>query len=108
MNNDFYYVITYDPSDIVNEKIPVSLFLNGNNVDNGYVYEVYWDKFIGRNILNKYCELGRCTTTEPGNWMYLNGYCYCLRFYNRALSSDEVKLNYDKTKAYRAVLNNKN
>ncbi len=32
-----------------------------------------------------------------GNWFYEKGYCDAVRIYNRGLTDQEVKANYEKT-----------
>ena len=45
----------------------------------------------------KYIELGRCSMSYDGNWFYEKGYCDAVRIYNRGLTDQEVKANYEKT-----------
>lgn len=41
-------------------------------------------------------------------WYNTHMECYSLRFYNRALTDDEVHKNYEKTKEYHKILESQN
>lgn len=55
----------------------------------------------------KYITLGRMAINSESNWRYSKMQTYCMRLYNRGLSTEEMLENYNITKAYySAVIGN--
>ena len=83
----------------------VEYYINGKIF--GYTYygkEGYKDGLNTWNNENCPFFLGVCPWNANGNLYYLKGNVYCTRLYEKALSSDEVKLNVETTQLYRKTL----
>ena len=119
--DDCYFTFTLEPNGIeewshnykngqVSGKyISQRLYKDGNLKSNGLYKKEAWDKFgedYG-NDLKKFC-VGACHYNSTGIWFFSHMECYSLRFYSRALTSDEVHDNYEKTIEYHKILENQN
>lgn len=102
INSDCYLTLVFKPSS--NETISQSIYINGNLLDEGWLTRNYYNIFTKFAKSLDYIELGRCTMGLPGNWCYAKGLGYTSRLYNRALSSDEVYQNANKTMTYHNLL----
>ncbi len=113
-NEDFYLTFVYrdfknEVSDssyddlMINEKIDkIEYFLNGELFGYSYYGADSYDE--GRRIWdqeNSKFFVGVCPWFEGGNLYYLKGALYAIRLYEKPLTPDEVKLNYDMTLKYR-------
>ena len=110
---DIYMTFTLDCSKIYKsdddgEHYLASLYINGKREFYGKYNKKLWDGFIEDSLpgLSK-INIGRNSSGKEGNWCYSKMNLYSNRLYARALSEEEVKLNYDKTKAYRNLILNK-
>ena len=102
LNTEKYITIELEPKK--NARTIQKIYIDGILVAEGWLEECYWNNFISMTKNLNYIELGRVTMASLSNWCYLNGNCYATRIYNRALSSEEILLNYNKTKLYRETL----
>ena len=84
-----------------------TLYLNGERFLDGGYNKKNWDYFINNDLknLNYFC-IGRASLLQDGWWHYSKMNAYTLRLYNRALTSDEVADNYQKSVAYHENLEN--
>lgn len=99
-NNDFHYAVSIDP---INEL--QSIYINGVLFTSGHIYPQWWEKTLNNDYVR--CTtytFGRCSMSYEGAWHYLNGDVYSLKFYNRALSADEILANYNASVAYHNIL----
>ena len=102
LDKEKYITIEFEPKK--DERTIQKIYMDGNFVAEGWLEECYWNSFINMAKNLNYIELGRVTMVSPSNWCYMKGSCYATRIYNRALSSEEILLNYNKTKLYRETL----
>jgi len=101
---DFYLTITINP--ISNLE---SIYLNGQLLAEGIGNQQAWDDFIEKDELKlETITLGRACYSDGdyGREFYSNNETYSLRFYNRALTANEVLANYNATVAYHNILLN--
>lgn len=81
------------------------LYINGKKVCEGRFNKANWEDFVNNRINDlKYFNIGRCSSGTQGYWHYSKMNAYTLRLYSKALTDEEVKLNYDKTVAYHNLL----
>ena len=105
LGNEIYYTITLDTTNIYKENggeyYKQTIYLNGEKFLEGRYNKKQWDNFINNELanLNTFC-IGRSSMAYDGWWHYSKMNAYTLRLYNHALSSDEVKENYQKSVAY--------
>ena len=110
VNEDFYLTFVYRRYDSTNpqwtEKADrVEYYINGKLY--GYTYygiDSYDNGCKMWNTDSSHFYLGLCPWWANGNLYYLKGNVYCTRLYEKALSSDEVKLNMETTQLYRQTL----
>lgn len=106
-----YYTITLDCSNYYekdNEKYyKQSLYLNGVKILEGGYNAKSWEEFINNDenmpSLTTFC-IGRSSHGADGCWHYTKLNTNALRLYSRALTEDEVKENYNKSKNYHELL----
>lgn len=116
-NQDFYLTFIYRVYDNSKDDKSYDEYMKKYNVDKveyyingkifGYTYygkEGYKDGLNTWNNGNCPFFLGVCPWNADGNLYYLKGNVYCTRLYEKALSSDEVKLNVETTQLYRQTL----
>ena len=111
--SEVYVTFTLDCSRIYKtdndgEHYLASLYINGEKRFDGRYNKKLWDSFVKDKLPNlSKIDIGRNSAGVFGNWQYSKMNLYSNRLYARALSEEEVKLNYDKTKAYRNLILNK-
>lgn len=109
-NENFYLTFVYKR---YNEQNPqwkeradkVECYIDGQLY--GYTYygiDSYNQGVQTLNTNSSHFYLGVCPWYSDGNLYYLKGDVYCTRLYEKALSSDEVKLNVETTQLYRQTL----
>ena len=103
--DEMYYTITLDTTNSYEENgeeyYKQTIYSNGEILYEGNFNKKQWDYFINNDLksLNCFC-IGRSSMSNDGWWHYSKMNVYTLRLYNHALSSDEVKENYQKSVAY--------
>ncbi len=111
--SEVYVTFTLDCSRIYKtdndgEHYLASLYINGEKRFDGRYNKKLWDSFVKDKLPNlSKIDIGRNSAGVFGYWQYSKMNLYSNRLYARALSEEEVKLNYDKTKAYRNLILNK-
>lgn len=76
-------------------------YWNGEKLYEGNYNKQQWDEFVNIKIKElNYFLIGRCSMTEDGYWHYSKMNTYACRLYNKPLTPEEVKDNYDKSVAY--------
>lgn len=105
IDGDVYLSISINPNGS-KDNATQTVFMNNTYIGEGWLSKKYYEYFVEHIKESKYLELGRCTFEGAGNWCYPKGLCYCTRIYNKGLTPTEVKLNYDKTIAYREIIKN--
>ena len=103
--DEIYYTITLDTSSSYKkdgeEYYTQTLYINGQKLYQGGYNKKQWENFINNSLGKlKYFCIGRATMGYNGWWHYSKMNAYTLRLYNKALTSEEVKSNYDKSVAY--------
>lgn len=103
--DEIYYTITLDTSNEIEkdgEKYHKAvLYLNGEKLYEGNYNKQQWDHFVNINIKElNYFLIGRCSMSKDGYWHYSKMNTYACRLYNKPLTPEEVKDNYDKSVAY--------
>lgn len=109
-NENFYLTFVYKR---YNEQNPqwkeradkVECYIDGQLY--GYTYygiDSYNQGVQTWNTNSSHFYLGVCPWYSDGNLYYLKEDVYCTRLYEKALSSDEVKLNVETTQLYRQTL----
>ena len=122
-NEDIYLVIIIDPNNKSQKSgeifdgtefsskdcIKQDIYLNDDKLIDGWLNKDLWDTSLVENLdtLNKFC-LGRCSMSRSGEWCYSHMSAYSLRFYNRALTDDEINANREKTIEYHKILESQN
>lgn len=107
--NTIYFTVTLDTSNSYKkdekEYYKQTLYINGKKFLEGGYNKNNWEYFINNNLkdLNYFC-IGRSSLGEDGWWHYSDMNTYTLRLYNKALSSEEVEYNYQKSTAYHESL----
>ncbi len=110
-NKEIYISIIINPkerySSNENNDITQSVFVNiieGDKITStfksAWLSKDYFDSLVGLGKKLKYLQMGRMTTADMGRWRYLKGLCFTTRIYNKALTEDEVKANFETTKTY--------
>ena len=118
-NRDIYLTIVVNPAETSlisgvtlqgasfsdNLCIKQNIFVGDSKIIDGWYNKGAWDSMVSGNLdsLNKFC-LGTCSMGDPDWWFLTHMDCYSLRFYNRALTDDEVKANRKKTIEYHKIL----
>ena len=104
-NKEVYYTVTLDCtqdySDVETEYYKAVCYKNGQKVYDGRYNKKSWKYFVDNNLNNlTYFNVGRAQMSNPGWWFYTKMNTYTLRLYNRGLTEQEVKDNYEKTVGY--------
>lgn len=104
-----YYTITLNTKESykVGEEYyyKQAMYMDGNKLYEGNYNKKCWDEFVNKNLSNLKCFcIGRAAITYPGAWHYSKMNAYTLKLYNRGLSEEEVKNNYNKSVAYHDAL----
>ena len=110
INEDFYLTFVYRRYNSANPQWTeradkVEYYINGNLY--GYTYygiDSYNNGCQTWNTDSSHFYLGVCPWNSEGSLYYLKGNVYCTRLYEKALNSDEVKLNVETTQLYRQTL----
>ena len=99
---DLFFTVTFEPAGGSGDgNLPrQTVYLNGKEIKNGFLGKQYFEEFIKQSGELNYLEIGRCTWNGNGYWYYQKGLCYTTRIYNKALTEDEVKANFETTKTY--------
>ncbi len=100
INQDISLSIVINPSIDEDNKVRQSIYLNGVELGTSFLDRTYYNNFVADAKKLNYLELGRTHISGIGNWCYLQGLCYSMRIYNRALNSGEIKQNYDSETAF--------
>ncbi len=114
LNRDFYVALTISPSE--DETVSQDIFIGVDDVDgaqfkkySGWLSKEYYDSFLNKVENLNYLEFGRCSMTVAGNWDYTKGLCYSARIYNKALSEENAKANYEVTRDFhKYIIDSKN
>ena len=78
-----------------------TLYVNGDKICEGTLSRDYWKEFVEDDLKSlKYFCVGRSSMYYDGSWHYSKMNAYSIKLYNRGLSEQEVKENYDKAVAY--------
>ena len=94
LNGNEMFTITYN-----HKKLTYSVYQNGILLKEAKLNSLYWENFKNNDIPKiEYFRIGR--TRWNGITGYYNGLIYSIRIYNKALTSDEVLENYNKTVLY--------
>lgn len=84
--------------------ISETLYLDDEKYE-GEFNENCW--YVFSNAIMKECnewQVGRAHMDSGSFWHYLKGECYFLRFYNKALTEEQIKENRRKSEEYHAIL----
>lgn len=101
-NNEIYFTISVDCSKDVYMH---TLYINGHKMYSGILSKMYWNNFVKYDLNNLKCFcIGRSSMTGEGWWHYSKMNAYSIKLYNRGLSAEEVKDNYNKAIAYHNTL----
>ena len=101
-NNEIYFTISVDCSKDVYMH---TLYINGHKMYSGILSKMYWNNFVKYDLNNlKYFCIGRSSMVDEGWWHYSKMNAYSIKLYNRGLSAEEVKDNYNKAVAYHNAL----
>ena len=106
---DIYYTITLDTSRSYEKNGETyyyqTLYVNGEVKYEGGYNKKGWEDFINRYLSNlTHFYMGKSTMGYANCWNYMKMNAYTLRLYNRALTAEEVKENYDVSVAYHNLL----
>ena len=104
-----YYTITLDTSRSYEKDGEIyyyqTLYVNGEVKYEGGYNKKGWDEFINRYLSDlTHFYMGKSTMGYANHWNYMKMNAYTLRLYNRALTAEEVKENYDISVAYHSLL----
>ena len=104
-NEEVYYTVTLDCTKDYSVDEPdyyrAICYKNGQKVYDGRYNKKSWKYFVDNNFNNlTYFNVGRSQMTKGGWWFYTKMNTYTLRLYNRGLTEQEVKENYEKTVGY--------
>lgn len=78
-----------------------TLYVNGKKLYEGNYNKKQWEHFKNDELAKlKYFCIGRSSMTGEGWWHYAKLNTYACRLYNKPLTENEVKNNYDKSVAY--------
>ena len=117
LNNDIYLAVVVDPSeetmcsgerygiDYNNLCIKNDLYVNGEKIE-GNLNKKLWE-FLGSDDLGydfNCFVVGRTSHHYAGEWHYIKGDCYSLRFYDTALTDKQIQENREKTMSYHQML----
>lgn len=106
---EHYYTITLDTKTSYKvgkeEYYRQTMYMDGNKLYEGNYNKKSWEEFINKNLdtLHYFC-IGRSSMYTEGEWHYSKMNAYTLKLYNRGLSEEEVKNNYNKSVAYHNTL----
>lgn len=101
---DIYLTVTLNKPEKEGENAEYYVYINGEKyIDDGWICDAYWKGFLDKTKTLNYFEIGRSSMSKPKNWSYLVGNAYTIRAYNRYLSEDEIKDNYNKTLSYHLI-----
>lgn len=101
-NKEVYFTITLNCTQ--NNYIH-TLYANGEKLYEGNFNNIYWNNFVKDDLQKlKYFCIGRSSMDNNGCWHYSKMNAYSIKLYNRGLSAEEVKDNYNKTVAYHNAL----
>lgn len=103
--SEIYFTITLDTSNSYEkdgeEYYKQVLYINGEKMYEGGYNKKQWENFINNELANvNYFCIGRCSMNDYGWWHYSKLNAYTLRLYNHALTSEQVKDNYQKSVIY--------
>lgn len=107
--DEIYYTVTVDTTTSYEkngkEYYKQKVYLDGKELYEGDFNKKQWEDFVNKDLknLNYFC-IGRSSMSQEGWWHYSKMNAYTLRLYNRALTSDEVTNNYNKSIAYHESL----
>lgn len=106
---EIYYTITLDTSKSFERDGETyyyqTLYVNGEKMYEGGYNKKGWDYFINNNLDDlTHFYIGKSTMSAVNSWHYMKMNAYTLRLYNRALTAEEVKGNYDISVAYHSLL----
>lgn len=101
-NKEVYFTITLNCTQ--NNYIH-TLYANGEKLYEGNFNNIYWNNFVKDDLQKlKYFCIGRSSMNNNGCWHYSKMNAYSIKLYNRGLSAEEVKDNYNKAVAYHNAL----
>lgn len=101
-NKEVYFTITLNCTQ--NNYIH-TLYANGEKLYEGNFNNIYWNNFVKDDLQKlKYFCIGRSSMDNNGCWHYSKMNEYSIKLYNRGLSAEEVKDNYNKAVAYHNAL----
>lgn len=101
-NKEVYFTITLNCTQ--NNYIH-TLYANGEKLYEGNFNNIYWNNFVKDDLQKlKYFCIGRSSMDNNGCWHYSKMNAYSIKLYNRGLSAEEVKDNYNKAVAYHNAL----
>ena len=103
--DEIYYTIVLDTEKEVEKDgekyYKATLYVNGKKLYEGNYNKKQWENFINEHLENsKYFCIGRSSMSNEGWWHYTKLNTYACRLYNKPLTENEVKNNYDKSVAY--------
>ncbi len=108
-DKELYVTITLDTShSFIKDEVEYykqTFYRNGEILYVGGYNKKQWDAFVHDDLdkLQYFC-IGRSSMTSEGWWHYSRMNAYTLRLYNQALSKEQVKENYEKSKVYHESL----
>lgn len=101
-NKEIHFTITLNCKQ---EPYIHTLYANGEKLYEGNFNNIYWDSFAKEGLRKlKYFCIGRSSMDSNGYWHYSKTNAYSIKLYNRGLSAEEVKDNYNKAVAYHNTL----
>ena len=101
-NKEVYFTITLNCTQ--NNYIH-TLYANGEKLYEGNFNNIYWNNFVKDDLQKlKYFCIGRSSMDNNGCWHYSKMNAYSIKLYNRGLSAEEVKDNYNKAVVYHNAL----
>ena len=106
---EIYYTITLDTSRSYEKDGEIyyyqTLYVNGEIKYEGGYNKKSWDDFINTRLDDlTHFYIGKSTMGHTNWWHYMQMNAYTFRLYNRALTAEEVKENYDVSVAYHNLL----
>lgn len=101
-NKEIHFTITLD---CTKNNYMHTLYANGEKLYEGNFNNIYWNNFVKDDLQKlKYFCIGRSSMSSNGWWHYSKMNAYSIKLYNRGLSAEEVKDNYNKAVAYHNTL----
>ena len=101
-NKEIHFTITLD---CTKNNYMHTLYANGEKLYDGNFNNIYWNNFVKDDLQKlKYFCIGRSSMSGKGWWHYSKMNAYSIKLYNRGLSAEEVKDNYNKAVAYHNTL----